>query len=308
MNRTEITKIKENFKSLSALLTPQEVFITAERGTLPANINDELFNFHPAWYRMINANYSALKNPYFEETLEIARSYEKKDDQFPPDIRRLVLLNSLLNQYEPDLVLEWGCGTSTSIIRSFSNKKGCTAYSVDSSKKWIQATRSKLSEEGRYHQLLTYADFKNLQRAEEKPRKKIFAYLDAPMSETPETYKHTEIEKLDHYGLRSLSEALAAYNTDENDLLILIDSRIKSETFFPSLARILRTNLHYYGNGICGQTKALLEQGLAGNAVDHQGLNKLFSSEQAIVAKKNYAHISQMSAMCSASIIYKPPK
>ena len=153
MNKTEITKIKESFESLSALLTPQEAFITAEGGTLPANINNELFNFHPAWYRMINANYSALKNPHFEETLEIVKSYEKEDDQFPPDIRRLVLLNSLVNTYQPDLVFEWGCGTSTSIIRSFSNKKGWTAYSVDSSKKWIQATRSKLSEEGRYHQL-----------------------------------------------------------------------------------------------------------------------------------------------------------
>ena len=143
-----------------------------------------------------------LKVITFANTFALANAYYQQDTQFPPDLRRLVLLSSSIHHFQPDLILEWGCGSSTSIIHDYAHQNiNSFAFTVDSSSEWLNVTSQKLGNQIDNHLLTPYNsiitsnhDFQSYRR--------VFVYLDAPMCINKLSSQSHWTLKLDIFGLK----------------------------------------------------------------------------------------------------------
>lgn len=196
-----------------------------------------------AWYTYQRLLFKALLSPNLEKILKKTDKYYSKDNQFPPDIVKLLRLYDSLEIVKPDHIIEFGCGTSSAIINEYiSSGVSCRADTYDLNEEWLKCTNSKItkfdSSAKKNHSFHIYSE--NVPESEEalqanyRNAEKLFIYLDAKMQ------KDSLIQGLEM--LINYSDFLP------QKWYLLIDSRRQAIKSLPELAKRLDKTLKVISN------------------------------------------------------------
>lgn len=152
-----------------------------------AIINSIGFHFSESLINILfKSNTFSLESSRLDDQLKF-----KISGQYPPDIVKSTRLYACLECFQPDLVLELGCGTSSLVISKYlldsSRKQECKYIVVDRDQAWLDITQKKinliidkpLKSSLFYSHSSNIATINFVKSEVLKSNKKIFVYLDA---------------------------------------------------------------------------------------------------------------------------------
>ena len=109
-------KFNFNSKSLPIRPTNTEVKLpTLRRENASISLNK-------LWYGWQRNLVDLLKIDDNYELQNLISKYTQNDDQFPPDLTKLIRIRKILEMLRPDCILEIGCGTSSLILSNESKR------------------------------------------------------------------------------------------------------------------------------------------------------------------------------------------
>ena len=226
-----------------------------------ANFDDNLTknSLSYLWYLWQRDLVNLIKSDEGHELLDIISKYIQDDDQFPPDLLKLLRLKMVLEELKPDCIIEIGCGTSSLILSNESLKRKTPFLCIDSSSKWLKTTEAKIEKS--INNKINDAIFYNHQSWDDtikkiidfsSGKKKIFFYLDAVLDSS-----------IDHYqGLKTIIDGV---DSNTSQINIMIDSRKKAVANLHHLASkldkslMISTNLVNYAKSQSGNARVFIQ-------------------------------------------------
>ena len=239
MNTEEIKTLNKFIKKLSNYGTcSYEVSPDLSTTPFPAFINITPHLIVTQWYANQKAMSECLNLDYFHQLSQSIGKYYQRDNQFPPDLLKCCRLYGILKIYNPDCIVELGCGTSSLIISHYLNIEPRNIETkfvcIDKDAKWLKLTQEKIAmvipkpiDNMFYFHHKDNAKTIDFVKEATSAKRKIFIYLDARILKN---------EKKD--GMDLVLQALSGLE-DEQEVMLLIDARIKAVCSLLDLAKAL---------------------------------------------------------------------
>ena len=189
------------------------------------------------WYEWQRHLVNMIKSDENHELIDIVSKYMQDDDQFPPDLLKLLRTQMILKALKPDCIIEIGCGTSSLVLSNESLKQDIPFLCIDSSGEWLNTTKLKIKKSiNDDSDVALFYQHKNWDNTIDEivditqGKKKIFFYLDAVLDSS-----------IDHF--QGLKTIINAVDSSTSQINILIDSRKKAVVNLHHLAAKLNKSL-----------------------------------------------------------------
>ena len=140
----ELIKLHEYFRKFNFNSKSFRIKPTSTEVKLPLLKRENAsISLNKLWYDWQRNLADLLKMDDNHESQNLISRYTQNDDQFPPDLTKLIRIRKILEMLKPDCILEIGCGTSSLILSSESKKHDIPFLTVDSSREWLDTTKGK---------------------------------------------------------------------------------------------------------------------------------------------------------------------
>ena len=242
MDQVGVRRIFDSIQLLSTYATGQFDLSPGKKKTpffaLESNNNSPIAK---QWYQIQSATINVFRYSFAQSLLQLlskSNTYSLikvntethpnaanilHSGQFPPDIVKSARLTSVLQSFSPEVIVEFGCGTSSLVITHYLLRGLCTnspQYLIlDREAEWLEQTRQKISDafEKGYEKASFYlhenneATVKRFQSIAMGGEARLFIYLDAVI-----------LDEDRHQGMQLLIDGLKDF---KGELCVLIDSR-----------------------------------------------------------------------------------
>ena len=260
MEQSGIRKIFNSVELLSTYATGQFDLNPGKKSTpfFALEIHDNS-PIAKQWYQIQSATINVFKYPFSQSLVQLLSQINTyslnsvnsaiepnaanilHSGQFPPDIVKSARLTSVLQSFSPDVIVEFGCGTSSLVIMHYLLRGLCTnapQYLIlDREVEWLEQTKKKISDvfEKNYEKTSFYmhksneATVKMFQSLALAGKSRLFIYLDAVILDDDQ-----------HQGMQLLIDGLKDF---KGELCVLVDSRYLAYAQLHKLSTVLDREL-----------------------------------------------------------------